>query len=99
MSDLNDRFTFERLVRRIDDPSNKAVVVVLVNEDETIDTAVAGIDNAVGLWSIFFSLAAQLSDEIIADMTPEQRAGMRIMVPTREQVDELGLRRVRRTSS
>jgi hypothetical protein len=90
---LNDHFAFERLSRRIDDPMNKAVVVVIVNSDETIDTASVGIDNAVGLWSVFFSLAAQLSDEVMASFTEEQKASARIVVPSMEQAREMGILR------
>ncbi len=93
---LNDSFAFERIQRRIDDPTNKAVVVVIVNDDDTLDTATIGIDNPTGLWEIFFSLTAQLSDEVMKTLTPSQKAGARLILPTREQADELGLRRVRR---
>lgn len=90
---MNDEFAFRALAHRIDDPHNKAVVVVIVNQDDTIDTATVGIDNAVGLWSIFFSLAAQLSDEVMASFTPDQRAAAKIVVPTAEQAKELGILR------
>jgi hypothetical protein len=88
---LNDEFAFRALAHRIDDPHNKAVVVVIVNSDETIDTASVGIDNAVGLWSVFFSLAAQLSDEVMATFTEEQKASAKIVVPSLEQAREMGI--------
>lgn len=90
---LNEEFAFRALQNRLDDPHNKAVVIVILNQDETIDTATMGIDNAVGLWSIFFSLAAQLSDEVLAGFTDEQRAGVRLIVPTAEQARDLGILR------
>lgn len=93
MSDLNEQFAFDRLRQRIDDPHAKAVVVVIVNQDETIDTATVGVDNAIGLWSIFFSMAAQLSDEVMANFTEEQKASARIVVPSAEQAREMGILR------
>lgn len=90
---LNDQFAFERLQRRIDDPKNKAVVVVIVNEDDTLDTATVGIDNPVGLWGIFFSLTSQLSDEVMATFTPQQRAQSLLVLPSREIAKEHGILR------
>jgi hypothetical protein len=89
---LNDRFAFEALQRRIDDPQNKAIVVIIVNADDTIDTAAAGIDNDQGMFEILFSLTAQLADAAMANFTPEQKAAApRIVLPTVDQAREMGI--------
>jgi hypothetical protein len=92
MSDLNQRFAWEALLRRIDDPQNKAAIVILVNPDNTIDTAAVGIDNEVGMFEILFSLTSQLADEVMPTFTPEQRAASPIVLPTAEQARDMGRR-------
>lgn len=88
---LNDRFAFEALQRRIDDPHNKSVLVIVENEDGTIDTAYLGLEGNHGMFALAFSIAAQLSDEIMAGFTPAQKAEAMIALPTREQALEHGL--------
>jgi hypothetical protein len=88
---MNDRFAFERLRARIDDSQNKSVLVIIENDDGTLDSAYFGEEGNPGMFALAFSVAAQLSDEIMATFTPEQKAATRIVYPTVDQARELGL--------
>lgn len=93
---LNDQFAFERLRQRVDDPHNKSVLIIIENVDGTLDTAYQGLEGNRGMFALAFSVSAQLSDEIMAEFTPEQRAASLIALPTREQAIDAGLTRFRR---
>jgi hypothetical protein len=86
---LNDEFAFSALRRRIDDPHNRAVLVVIENADGTLDTAYMGAEGEPGMFALAFSLAAQLSDEIMAGMPGDRRPI--IMLPTLEQAHDMGI--------
>ena len=93
---LNDQFAFERLRARIDDPYNRSVLVIIENTDGTLDTAYTGQEGTPGMFALAFSVAAQCSDEVMANFTPEQRAQTTIVVPTMEQAQELGILKFQR---
>jgi len=91
VTNLNDAFAFERLQRRIDDPQNRSVLVIIENEDGTIDTAYRGDEGDAGMFALAFSIASQVGDEVLHNLTDEQRAEHPIILPTREQARDMGL--------
>lgn len=94
---LNDRFAFERLQQRIDDPQNDAVVVVIVGKDRSVDTAAAGISTDIEMFWILHHVLTELASDIIPTFSEADKARAAIVYPTAEEARSLGLlRAVRR---
>ena|SRR5881392_669332 len=88
MPSMQSQLDLDRVLSTIDVP---AAVVILVNEDNTMETAATGIDNAQALFEVVWSLAVQMAAEVYENFTPEQRAGMKVVLPTEEDARKLGI--------
>ncbi len=71
MSLDNDRFAYERLLQRIDDPAARSVVVIIVDSDGRVDTAARGVTSEQEMFQIVHHVATGLADELIGELQPK----------------------------
>jgi hypothetical protein len=82
-----DRTYMRTLMDSLDAP---AALLIVAMPDGTMETLSKGVDVG-GMMLLAFDAARQFADEAFEAMTPAQRRGLVIALPTQEEARRLGL--------
>ena len=80
----------ERIIDAVDQP---VVIVVATSPGETVQTISKGVESDEQWFWIFWQLATQAAEHVYDKFTPEQKAAMKIILPSAEDAKRLGIYR------